>query len=140
MIYGLLALVIASVFAGAAFYINFAEHPARMMLPAEQARTQWAPSYQRGFMMQATLAVVGTAMAVMAWVQADQLLWLVGGALLFANWPFTMLVLMPVNRRLLAGGLSDEETRTLLTRWNALHAVRTSLGIAATVAFLVSSL
>jgi hypothetical protein len=140
MIYGQLALVIASVFAGAAFYINFAEHPARMMLSAGVARTQWEPSYKRGFIMQASLAVAGAVMVVLAWLYSEQLSWLIGGALLFANWPFTLLVIMPVNLRLLAGGISDEETKMLLTRWNAFHAVRTLLGVAATVAFLVSSL
>lgn len=139
MDFGQLALVTASVFGGAAFYVNFAEHPARMMLPAEAARTQWAPSYKRGFVMQATLAVVGALFAVLAWRQQEQPMWLVGGLLMLANWPFTMLVIMPVNRRLLGPGLSEEETQALLVRWNSLHAIRTLLGVAAIVAFFAVS-
>ena len=37
MIFGILALVTASPFAGAAFYVSFAEHPARTEL-ADRAR------------------------------------------------------------------------------------------------------
>src|SRR5689334_14119250 len=46
---GLLALVTASIFFGAAMYINIAEHPARMGLPDGAALAEWGPAYRRGF-------------------------------------------------------------------------------------------
>jgi hypothetical protein len=56
--------------------------------------------------------------------------------------PFTFIGIMPTNRALLAPGrdLDATETRTLLERWAKLHAVRTILGIAATVLYLYLAL
>jgi hypothetical protein len=137
---GLLALVIAAVFAGAAHYIVFAEQPARLLLADGPALQQWKPSYSRGFVMQATLAVVGGLCGIAAFfLGADRNWRLVAGALLLlANWPYTLLVIMPVNRQLEAiePAQADAATRALLVRWGRLHAVRDVLGILSTIAFL----
>jgi hypothetical protein len=52
-----IAIISAAVFAGAALYINVAEHPARMVLDTRFAAAQWAPSYRRATWMQAPLAL-----------------------------------------------------------------------------------
>ena len=141
MIWGLLALVIAAVFAGAAIYINVAEHPARLGLPVGALLTQWKPSYARGFAMQASLAVLGGVLGAVAWWETGDRLWLAGAIVLVANWPFTLLVIMPVNLRLMATApeSADEATRALLEQWGRLHAVRSVLGAMATVLMLVAA-
>ena len=50
--------------------------------------------------------------------------------------PYTLVVILPTNKRLLDRALSPDapETRQLLRRWTALHAVRTVLGLAAAAA------
>ena len=55
---GLLALVTASIFFGAAIYVNVAEHPARLALDDGAALAQWRPAYKRGTAMQAPIAVL----------------------------------------------------------------------------------
>jgi hypothetical protein len=142
VISGLLALVIAAVFAGAAIYINVAEHPARLKLPVDAMLTQWKPSYARGFAMQASLAVLGGIAGVLAWWRSGDGLWLAGAVVLVANWPFTLLVIMPTNLRLMATApeSADGTTRVLLERWGRLHAVRSVLGMIATALFLLAAL
>jgi len=142
MIWGLLALVIAAVFAGAAIYINVAEHPARLGLPVGALLTQWKPSYARGFAMQASLAVLGGVLGALAWWETGDGLWLAGAVVLVSNWPYTLLGIMPTNRRLIATApdSADAATRSLLERWGRLHAVRSVLGTIATVLFLLAAL
>ena len=141
MVTGSIALAAAAMFAGAAFYINFAEHPARMYLPVDRAVQQWRPSYKRGFAMQSILAIAGGVFAILTWYRGGGGAWLAGGLLLLANWPYTLMVIMPTNRQLsLPGAGEDPASAELLRRWNRLHAVRTALGMVAVAAMIIGTL
>ena len=137
MLVGHLALVVAAVFAGAAIYINIAEHPARMSLDDGPLLSQWKPSYKRGFAMQASLAVVGGLLGIWMGYLSNDWRWALGAAVLVANWPFTLFAIMPLNNRLLAmtENSPPAEMRGLMQRWGRLHAVRSVLGTAAIVIY-----
>jgi hypothetical protein len=140
MLAGQLALTTAALFTGAAFYVNFAEQPARLALDNRSLLAQWKPAYKRGYTMQATLAILGFVLGLLAWRLTGGLAFMVGAMLMIANWPWTMLAILPTNRTLMATELSDagDHTRALLVKWNGLHAVRTGLGVLAIAAFLVA--
>ena len=99
---------------------------------------QWKPSYKRGFAMQASLAILSAVFGAAASRQTGDGRWLVGALLIVANWPYTLLAIMPTNTRLMAK-LPEEAgaaERTLVRRWGRLRAGRTALGLAAVLAFL----
>jgi uncharacterized membrane protein len=138
MLVGQMALVAAAAFAGAALYINVAEQPARLRLDDRSLLTEWKPSYQRGLNMQATLALVGGVLGFAAWWLANDWRFVVGALLMLANWPYTLLGIRPTNDQLMAipNEQADAGARRLIEHWARLHAVRTALGIAATLAFV----
>jgi Domain of unknown function (DUF1772) len=140
MLAGQLALIAAALFTGAALYVSACEQPARLHLDDGALLTEWKPAYKLGTMMQAPLAIVGALLGDIAWWQTGDWRWLLGGAVILFNWPYTFLVIMPVNNALLALESGDSRGRQLIEKWGRLHAGRTALGILATIIFLRASL
>src|SRR5687768_7255201 len=133
MPFGLLALITAAFFVGAAVYINVAEHPARLALDSRSQIAQWRSAYRRGFIMQASLAIISFVAGVVAWRRTADWRWLLGALAIVANWPFTLLAMLPTNKKLMDDSNSEAEGRQLLERWIRLHAVRSWLGLLAVV-------
>ena len=138
MLAGELALTIAAVFTGAAIYINIAEQPARLQLDNRSLLAEWKLAYKRGYIMQASLAIVGGLFGLVAFLSTLDWRWLLGAVVLLANWPYMIYVIMPTNRRLLdtPSEAATAETRRMLERWGTRHAGRSALGLAATLIFL----
>ena len=129
----ILATVCAGFFAGAAVYVSFVEHPARMDCSPRVAVAEFAPSYRRAAFLQASLALVGCAAAVAGWWFSGDRWVLAAGILLGSVVPFTLIAILPTNRRILDPGLdpASDAAAGLLRRWGTLHAVRSVLGAAA---------
>jgi hypothetical protein len=138
MLSGLFALAVAALFTGAAFYVNFAEQPARLELKDRPLLAEWQKSYPLGFAMQGPLALIGFILGAVAWWQTDKPAFLAGALLILANWPYTLIAIMPTNKILMATDLdkAGAKTRHLIVKWNRLHAVRTALGALAVISFL----
>jgi hypothetical protein len=135
---GLLALIAASIFTGAATYVSVAEQPARLTLDDKALLTEWKPSYKSGAAMQAPMALVGFVLGLIAWWQWSHPGFLIGAIAMIALWPWTIFGIKPTNDALLATApdQAGPPSRALIVKWGALHAVRTALGALATVAFL----
>ena len=133
-----LATLCASLFCGAAIYVNLAEHPARMDCGTKIAATVWAPSYKRATVMQASLAIVAFLCGAVVWLLGGGVWWLVGALFIGSVVPFTFIAIMPTNHRLLEPerDLGSNETRVLLEKWGHLHAVRSVLSLVASVIYV----
>jgi uncharacterized membrane protein len=138
----LIAVLACSWFAGAAVYITAVEHPARMSCGTEIAATQWAPSYKRATLMQAPLALIAGILGIIRGAAGDDgALWLIGGVLILAVVPFTLVVIRPTNDRLLEPQRDrrSDETLRLLTSWGHLHAVRSVVSVVASILFVFAA-
>ena len=137
MLFGQLALILAAAFAGASFYINFAEHPARLGLDDKSSLKQWKPSYNAGYTMQASLVGASGILGFLAAWTSQSWHWIVGAVLILLNVPYTLIGIMPTNHKLEA--ISEAEagpnSRATLVLWGKLHAIRTLLGVSATLAY-----
>ena len=134
----IIATLATGLFAGAAVYISLVEHPARVSGGLAVALQEFRPSYRRAAVMQAALAFIGSVAAVARSAAGGQAGWLVGGLLLVSVIPFTLVVVMPTNKRLLdeSRDLAPGEAAVLLARWGRLHAVRSAASLAAFILFL----
>src|SRR6516225_335289 len=140
MIPELVATFTSGIFFGAALYINLVEQPARISCGVPLAVTEWRPSYKRGTLMQVPLALIGSLSALMAWWFHGSAAWLIGGLLFLLVVPFTLVVILPTNKRLESQELDlhSEEAGRQLRRWGWLHAVRTILSGTAFLVFLIA--
>jgi membrane protein YdbS with pleckstrin-like domain len=137
-VFQFVAILTATLFSGAAIYINLVEHPARMECGTEFAASVFGPSYRRAAVMQVVLALTATIAGIGAWFMGARLGWLMGALLIFAVVPFTLVAIRPTNKQLLDPTLdrAPEETARLLQQWERLHSVRSILSLLASIIFL----
>jgi hypothetical protein len=139
-LFKLIATLSAAFFAGGAVYVSIAEHPARIADPAIAVR-QFQLSYPRAARWQASMAALCLITALLAaWFGAGW--WCaIGGLAVGAVIPFTLIVMLPTNHRLLDTTVprSSAEVAVLLRRWGRLHWFRSLLGVIGLLILLASN-
>src|ERR1700732_3670815 len=139
---GQLALIAAALFTGAAVYVNVAEQPARLALDDRASLAEWKVAYHRGLAMQGPLALIGFSLGLIAARSEMDWRWVAGAFMLLANWPFTLIAILPTNKLLMEipPQNAGPKSRALIRVWGRLHAVRGGVGATATVLFLWASI
>lgn len=141
MILEMLALLSGALFTGGALYVSLVEQPARMRLASEAAAEQFRLSYRRAAPWQAATAITCALSGVLAAVGGASRTWAVGGALIGLAVPFTLVVILPTNKRLLSReGANDDHGRALMQRWGRLHWVRGTLGTVGLIVLIRAAL
>jgi hypothetical protein len=127
MTFQLISLLATTLFASASFYVSFVEHPARMMSDTTTALTQWRPSFKRAAAMQIILTLITCITSMIAFTINQSFSVLLGGIVLSLVVPYTLIVIMPINRILLSEKTLPQtpSTRALLEKWGKLHNLRT---------------
>jgi len=134
----LIGTLSAGLFCGASIYINLVEHPARMSCGTALAITEFAPSYKRATVMQVSLAAVSFLSSLGVWLMNAGVYWLMGGIFIITVIPFTIIFILPTNKKLLDPSLDKDskQARKLLYDWGRLHAVRSALSLVSLLIFL----
>jgi hypothetical protein len=130
------AVVASGLFAGVAVYVALIARAS--WLRAVRSNTSVALGdfrfvFPRVMALQSLFVGVGTACSIGWWASSGMIGVLVGGCLLGAVAPFTVLFVTPVYRRLLDPGTEGRprEAERQLLRWAWLHLARTVLGLGA---------
>lgn len=137
-VYELLATLATGLFTGAAFFIHFVEHPARMEQDPPLAIKEFIASYKRAAVMQPSLVFLGFLGGLLAWLSGSTTWWLLGGAAMGFLFPFTIIWMLSINNYLHDPALETDPARAmeLLDKWGRLHFVRCLIGLSAFLLFL----
>jgi hypothetical protein len=135
-----LALIVAAFYSGAALYVNLVERPALLTLDDRAALAGWKIALKRGAVIQAPLCVIGFLLGLVAWIELRDVGNAVGSLAMLAGIPWTVAMILPVNKALQATApdAAGERSRAQLQRWYLLHSVRTALGLLALIAFFAA--
>lgn len=124
-----------SIFAGSAFYCGVVEHSATLKTGSNAGIDHWRHMYERAAPIQAGLSVVAFSSAFGAYHLTKDKYWLAAGLLMSTLIPYTLLVMMPTNKRMLDKSLDKESStaKDLLEKWGWMHSVRSIIGLFALV-------
>jgi hypothetical protein len=129
---GLYAFAVASAYLGAAIYIGFVEHPARLRLGTSAMVREWAVSDHRGTILLTTLSLASAALAFVQYRSGGDVRWIIGGLTILTSWPYDYYVLVPVSIWFCAIPPEKGSTpaRKLMRDWGLLAWGYTLIGLA----------
>src|SRR5262249_41180733 len=100
------------------------QHPAALETGIDFAGRFFRPMYGRAAIFQVSLALIGCAAAIAAWLSGAGRLWLAAAVLIGSVVPFTLIVVKSVNDVLLQGWAVGSELGAFLVRGGYLHWIR----------------
>lgn len=124
------AVVFTGIFAGAAFYVTVVEQAAREDADAAASLAVFKAIFHRAAKFQIPLLSLSVIASLGSLFLSGNWMWLVGALAMACIVPFTLIVLMPLNNRLLKTEPDDPDLSPMLKSWGPLQLVRTSVALA----------
>ncbi|KAK9709201.1 hypothetical protein K7432_009194 [Basidiobolus ranarum] len=119
----------SGLFAGAAIYCSYVQHPALMVASPKEMVNQFQVFFPRAATMQAALAVTSVIATVGATYLTKRQIFLIPAGLFGGTFAFTMLSIKPVYNQLLSMKVNNPSpnVESLIRSWGEKHFVRTIL-------------
>lgn len=137
MVAGVIALVFAAAFAGAAVYVSWVEQPARLRLDDQALLSEWGPSDQRGVALLAGFALASAIAGFLAWFESQDVRWVFGALIVISAWPYAFFVMAPLNNQILSlRGPDVGAARALVRQWGLIESGFAAIGVLAVIMFL----
>lgn len=114
---------------GVALTATLIVHPILVKVKKTSAVELFKPFFDKTHIMVLILSIFVTILAIVYSIFSGNLWWAGMSLLLHLNGPYTLLFMMPINKRLMDENVDplSEQTANDLKRWGKLHLVRTFL-------------
>lgn len=132
----LLAVFVAGIITGGAWAYTLEIHPALMKAQPTSSLDVFTPMFHHANRMQPLLGAVVAIVTLIISIMTGNWYWFIAALIMQVIGPYTIFVLMPINRRLMAEDADPKNPAIIadLKRWGGLHLVRTLIN---TVGFVL---
>lgn len=123
----LLAVMVAGIITGGAWAYTLEIHPALTKAPPRSSLDVFTPMFHHANRMQPMLGAFVAVITLVISLMTGRWLWFIAALIMQVIGPYTIFILMPVNRRLMAEDADPNDPALLkdLKDWGGLHLVRT---------------
>ena len=121
------SLTLSAIIFGYGFSASAVSHPAMLASKAETAVDYFKPFFHKSADTQLILSLILWALTATISYLSKDWRWFIAGTLLQISGPYTIFVIMPVNRRIMADGADPHSKKMAadLKKWGPIHLPRT---------------
>ncbi|MCP3928894.1 MAG: DUF1772 domain-containing protein [Bacteroidetes bacterium] len=123
---------------GVALTATIVVHPILLLLKPSSAIEVFKPFFDKTHVIVLAMSIVVSLLALVVSIISGNWWWFIVTLFMHLNGPYTIFMMMPLNRRLMADEVDpeSEQTKSDLKNWGYLHGVRTALNGAVFLALL----
>lgn len=135
----LILLGMSSIF-GVALAASIVVHPILISIKPASAIEIFKPFFDKTHVIVLVLSIVVSLLCLLVSILSGEWSWFLISLLMHLNGPYTVFLMMPLNRRLMADDVDPDSAQSTddLVKWGSLHAVRTVWNGAVLIALLAN--